>query len=90
MTQVQAAIDRRIRLLGLDQPQELIINTMEGRLMGLIREGKVTFDMLASDVGPEVARRYFNMAGEDVPNIVEGTVIEPEQLSDGDNDGDAG
>ena len=90
LTQVQAAIDRRIRLDGLDQPQEILINTMEGKLTKLIQEGKVTFDMLAYDVGNDMARRYFNMAGVEVPDIVDSVVIEPEQLSDGVHDGDVG
>jgi len=72
LTQVQTAIDRRIKLLGLDAPQEILLNTMEGKLSRLIHEGKVTFDMLANDIGIEQAVRYFNMAGVEVPDIIEG------------------
>ncbi len=85
LTQVQAAIDRRIRLLGLDAPQEVILNTMEARLSNLIKEGKVTFDMLIDEVGLEQARRYFNLAGAQVPDIVEGDIIEIEQLPGGED-----
>lgn len=83
LTQVQAAIDRRIRLLGLDAPQEVILNTMEGRLTKLIKEGMVTFDVLVQEIGLEQARRYFNLADVDVPEIIEGTsYIVNEDLSE--------
>lgn len=67
--------DRRIRILGLDEPQEIIINTMEGRLTKLIKEGKVTFDMLENDVGRQQAVKYFNLADIPVPDIIEGDIV---------------
>lgn len=72
LTQVQAAVDRRIRLLGLDAPQEVMVNSMEGRLTNLIKTGKVTYEMLVREIGVEQARRYFNLAGATIPDIVDG------------------
>jgi len=82
LTQVQTAIDRRIKLLGLDAPQEILLNTMEGRLTRLIKEGKVTYDMLVVEVGDAQARRYFNLAGIELPNIVEGQLVEINDLEE--------
>lgn len=76
---VLGCADRRIRILGLDEPQEVIINTMEGRLTRLISSGKVTFDMLENDVGRQQAVRYFNLAGVPVPEIIEGNFQEVEE-----------
>lgn len=76
LNQVQSAIDRRIRLLGLDAPQEILVNTMEGKLTKLIQDGKVTFTMLLNDIGIDQARRYFNLAGVRIPDIVEGEYAE--------------
>lgn len=82
LTAINATVDRRIRLLGLDQPQEIIVNTLEGKLSRLIIEGKVTFDMLVKEVGREQATRYFNLAGVDIPDIIEGQYNEAEQNYD--------
>jgi len=82
LTAINATVDRRIRLLGLDQPQEIIVNTLEGKLSRLIIEGKVTFDMLVKEVGREQATRYFNLAGVDIPDIIEGQYNETEQNYD--------
>lgn len=75
LTVILSTQDRRIRIFGLDQPKEIIINTMEGRLTKLILEGKVTFDMLSNDVGRTQAIRYFNLAGVAVPDIIEGEIV---------------
>lgn len=72
LTAINATVDRRIRLLGLDQPQEIVVNTLEGKLSRLIIEGKVTFDTLTKEVGRDQATRYFNLAGVDIPDIIEG------------------
>jgi len=76
LTVILSTQDRRIRIFGLDQPKEIIVNTMEGRLTKLILEGKVTFDMLSNDVGRTQAIRYFNLAGVAVPDIVEGEIVD--------------
>ena len=80
LTTIQSCMDRRIRLNGLDKPQELIISTMEQKLKAGIIEGRITFDMLVSEVGRDGARRYFNMAGVDVPDIVDGDYVDDEDV----------
>lgn len=87
LTLVHSSIDKRIRLLGLDQPQEVTQSSIEGKLGKLILEGKVTFDMLVSEVGREQAVRYFNLAGVDVPDIITGSST---QIEDDEDDQDAG
>lgn len=79
LNQMIACVDRRIRILGLDEPQELIINTLEGRLTKLIKEGRVTFDMLENDVGRQQALKFFNIAGMEVPDIIEGYTVGEEE-----------
>lgn len=80
LTTIQSCMDRRIRLNGLDQPQELIISTMEQKLKAGIIEGRITFDMLINEVGKDAARRYFNMAGVEVPDIIDGDYVEDEDV----------
>lgn len=77
---IQSVIDRRARLLGLDAPQTFVVDTMESRLVGLIKDGRITFDMLARDVGVNVAAKFFNLAGLEVPNThyIEGEIIDNE------------
>lgn len=76
LVQMQQVIDRRAKLLGLDAPQTLLVDTMEGKLTTLIREGKITFEMLSQEVGEKLAARYFNQAGKELPRIIEGEIIE--------------
>lgn len=62
----------RAKLLGLNAPDRIeVSNTLEGKLIGLIQSKKVTYTMLASDVGDEVAKRYFNMAGMPIPVTID-------------------
>lgn len=79
LVQLQNVIDRRAKLLGLDAPQTLVIDTMESRLVTLIKEGRVTFDMLAKDQGVQVATKFFNLAGKQIPVLIEGEIIEEDE-----------
>lgn len=81
LTTIQSCMDRRMRLNGLDQPQELIISTMEQKLKAGIIEGRITFDMLINEVGKDAARRYFNMAGVEVPDIIDGDYVDEDVLT---------
>jgi hypothetical protein len=76
LTIVHSCMDKRMRLLGLDKPKEFLIDTVEGRVIRLVRENKIDFDTLASEVGKDEARRYFNLAERDIPDIIEGEVID--------------
>jgi hypothetical protein len=86
LVQMQSVIDRRAKLLGLDAPQTLVVDTMESRVINLIREGRITFDMLMGDVGFQVAARYFNLAGQKVPTIVDGEYKEYDDEEEGEED----
>ena len=82
LTIILSAQDRRIRIFGLDQPKEIIISTLEQKLTKGIIEGRITFDMLVNDVGKDQARRYFNLAGVEVPDIVEGEYVDTVEVQD--------
>lgn len=65
----------RHKLIGLYQPQELIVHNVDSKLKQYITEGKITFEMLENDVGREQAMSYFNRAGEIVPDIIDGEIV---------------
>lgn len=83
LSQIQDVVAKRNKMLGLDAPDRLVVDTMEHRLVALIKDGKVTYEMLLKDAGPNLANKYFNLAGVAVPkllqtdesNIIEGTII---------------
>jgi predicted DNA-binding protein YlxM (UPF0122 family) len=76
LTQIQQIGEKRAKLLGLDAPQHIVVDSMETRLIALIQEGKVNYDMLVSDVGHDVARRFYNLAGKRVPKMIEAEIEE--------------
>lgn len=76
LTQIQQVGEKRAKLLGLDAPQHIVVDSMETRLVALIQEGKVNYDMLVADVGHDVARRFYNLAGKRVPKMIEAEIEE--------------
>lgn len=80
LTQIQQIGEKRAKLLGLDAPQHIVVDSMETRLVALIQEGKVNYDMLVSDVGHDVARKFFNLAGKKVPRMIEAQIEDIEEI----------
>lgn len=65
----------RHKLIGLNQPEEIVIHNAESRLTGYIKEGKITFGALEDEYGREQAVKYFNLADAVVPDIIDGEII---------------
>lgn len=75
LTQIQEVVAKRNKMLGLDAPDVLLVDTMESKLVKLIVEGRVSYDMLVAESGQEVANRFFNLAGKRIPQLIEGEII---------------
>jgi len=75
---VLAVIEKRSRLIGLDAPQKVEVESRwQNEVIELILGGKITFDFLKEEMGYSEARKLFIAAGrEPDEDVSEGMVIE--------------
>lgn len=68
---VQWCIDRRIKLIGLDEALKVTVQDWRTEIITLLRDGDVTVDDVRNALGPDLAREFFESAGVHLAGVGE-------------------
>lgn len=70
---VQWCIERRAKLLGLDEALKVAVQDWRTEIITLLRDGGVTVDDVRDALGPDLAREFFESAGVHLAGVGEAT-----------------
>jgi len=66
-------MERRAKMLGLDKPVQVKVETWKIEVLDLVRTGKMTIEDIRRELGPELTREVLESGGE---SLVEGVFVD--------------